>query len=787
MWFKKPFLLTFVLTIVSCLQTFAFKDVQLTNSKAVIDLTNQSLTKSIELDNQWEFYWNQLLSPHETTAKGGILVNFPFEWTKKVNGKSLPSFGYATYKVTVLLPKKRENLLIVIPEVYCAYRLYVNGNLEASNGIVAANKDDFEPYWERNTVVIPTGIDTLTLLLQVANFAHSKGGVKKSLVIGDRDYLILKERQAQSINLLLTGCLIMGGLFFMGLYLLGKKDKTILLFALFSLIFSYRMIGTDTYVLHSIIPNMSWQFTVRLEYLALFIGIGLFSLYTLYLYPRDINPLVAKGISAASALFSLAVLCLPPLYFTQLIDPFLVVMLFCLVYVPYVYIKAYRRNRSGAIYTLMSSFALFPVFAISLFHYWALIPPYQLATFICYIAFFFLQSLALSHRVSFALKKAKTIAEEGLNAKSEFLSNMSHEIRTPLNAVIGMSHLLLKNNPREDQADKLDVLLFSANNLMAIVNDILDYHKIEAGKISIEHIEMDIASIATYVVKGLEIAAQEKGIELNLTIDKALKNKVMGDPTRTSQVITNLVHNAIKFTNKGSVHLSIDVESQSKTTITLNVQVKDTGIGISKEKQDLIFERFEQANPSVYKGPRGTGLGLAISKKILELQDSTLSLKSIEDKGSTFYFEQTFKKAGKRNEINYNVEPVKEELKPFKGVHILLVEDNPMNILVAQRYLEGWGASIDVALNGFEALHKFDDAKHSLILMDLQMPILDGYEAAKKMRKSGVTKPIIALTANLAAEIQEQIKEVGMNDYIIKPFLPDELFKKVSNYVLGNQ
>jgi signal transduction histidine kinase/CheY-like chemotaxis protein len=750
-----------------------------------IDLRKQNFDATIRLNGQWAFYWHQLIAPADTDTHQAVMVNFPFKWDGyELKGQTLPSFGYATYKLRILLPKNHPPLRIAAPDVYSAYRLYANQVNVAENGTISTTQAGFVPHWHYNAFDVPANTDTLNLTLQIANFVHSKGGISKSLIIGKSEVIDLKRAQDSAFDLLLTGCLFMGGLFFLGLYLFGNRDKAILLFSLYSIVYSYRLIGVDNYVLHTIMPDVSWYITVRLEYLSLFLGIGLFGLYTRCLYPLDINRSILYTISFVCFLFGLGALCLPPIYFTRLVNPFLGIMVFCLVYIPYVYAKAYKHNRPGSIYALISAVALMVVFAVTLLHYWAFIGQLKGPVSVCYIAFFFLQSLVLSHRVSFVLTGARQQAEQGLRAKSEFLSTMSHEIRTPLNSVIGMSHLLLKNDPRADQVEQLDVMLFSANNLLSIVNDILDYNKIEAGKIDFEHTEMDIAAIARNIVSGLRSSAEDKGIELNLKVAGGLKTKLIGDPTRIFQVITNLVHNAIKFTPKGFVELGILVTAQTEKTITLNIQVRDTGIGISKEKQKLIFERFTQADSSTSRGFGGTGLGLAICKRILELQNSSLQLFSEPGKGSSFFFVQTFAKSIKTIEQQaLESKAPKQDDKPFTGIAILLVEDNPMNVMVAQKFLQRWGATIDVAVNGLEALEKLDVNRHRLVLMDLNMPVMDGYESTSRMRANGVTIPIVALTANLPAEIEDQAKQSGINDIVVKPFLPDELFRKVLQHI----
>jgi len=760
----------------------------LPNAKnGILDLRKIPLSQIVSLDGEWLFYWNQLIDSGSVRNKNQKyeIVNFPFRWDNyQLNGQRLPSYGHASYRLTVILPKTHEPLRIVVPEMYSAYSLFINGKKVAKNGQVSDNIKKFKPYWQYQTVELNQNTDTLEMILHVANYSHIKGGVAKSIELGTKSQMETHWIHGIAIDLLLTGCLFMGGLFFLGLYLLGSRDKAILLFSLYSIVYSYRIMGGGNYVIHTILPGFDWFIAIRMEYMSLFLSIGLFTLYTNYLYPKDVNKLIVRTISILCFTFALISLIFPPIIFTQLINPFIIVMLSCIFYVLYVYFIAYKQRRPGSLYALFSSLMLMINFLILILNYWHLSPELQLPSFICYVLFFFFQSLILSNRVSFTLKKARKEAELGLIAKSEFLSTMSHEIRTPLNSVIGLSHLLLKDNPRIDQAENLNVMLFSANNLLAIVNDILDYNKIEAGKISFENIQMDVYSLSKNIVQSLQISASDKGISLNLKIDKKLDIPIFGDPTRLSQVLNNLLHNAIKFTEHGQVLLEITKIQETEKLIKLLFSIKDTGIGISKEKQKLIFERFTQADSSTSRGFGGTGLGLAISKKIIELQNSSLHLESEEGKGSNFYFTQTFEKS-LQNQIQEKSEMTlkTEDHNLLSGITILLVEDNPINVLVAQKFLERWGAKIITATNGLEAFNMVDPEKHDLVLIDLHMPVMDGYESSRKMREKGVNLPIIALTANLPSEIENEIKLSGINDVIVKPFLPDELCKKILLFV----
>ncbi len=751
--------------------------------KGVLDLRGMNLSdKPVALDGEWGFFWKQLLTPDKPFPTGTPdYVAFPSLWKNiELNGHKLPSQGYATYTLSVLLPKKRTRIGMEVPDVYCTYKLYVNGVVQVQNGQPGTTADASTPFWTTRTIALPPGEpDTLTLVLQIANFWHFKGGPYKEILIGDKDMLFLKKNRDAAYDLVLAGCMFMGGLFFLGLFVFGRHDKTTLYFSLFCILYSYRMVGTDAYVLHTLFEHLNWFITIRIEYITLSLGAVLFCCYTRNLFPNDAHPLIMKVIIFFCLLYCGFNIFTPPMIFTAVLNVFLVTMFICIGYALYVNLQAARNRRSGSLYALLSTVIMLLILLLSNLNYFGLIPAVKLIDFTGYLAFFFLQSLALSHRFADTFQRATLQAQQGLKAKSEFLSTMSHEIRTPLNAVIGMTHLLRRNKPRGDQKEDLDVLLFSASNLLSIVNNILDYNKIEEGKISIEQIPMDLNAITRNIVAGLKSAAQEKGIALLLDIDHRLDKKLIGDPTRTSQVINNLVHNAIKFTREGSVRLSIHVETMTEGSATITIKVKDTGIGIPKDKQKMIFDRFTQADSSTSRSYGGTGLGLAITKKILEMQSVSLQLESEPGKGSIFYFTQHFplthEQAGEKDDATESV----DNSHLLAGICLLLVEDNPLNVLVAQTILENSGAVVEVAVNGQEALEMLDPGRHQLILMDLHMPVMDGYEATVLLRKRGFKLPIIALTASTPKEVEGEAYAAGLTDIVVKPFDPDDLCRVI--------
>ncbi len=381
------------------------------------------------------------------------------------------------------------------------------------------------------------------------------------------------------------------------------------------------------------------------------------------------------------------------------------------------------------------------------------------------------------------LIRARKVAEEASRVKDEFLSTVSHEIRTPLNAIVSIANLLQEMSHTQEQDEYFTVLKHSSDNLLHLINDILDYSKIEAGRVELTERNLNLRDLVSSLLYGINLKAEEKGLQLKVDIDDRLPAFITGDPVKIGQVLTNLLGNAVKFTDKGFVELKMQLNSQSAKEISIDFCVKDTGIGIPEDKLDKVFEAFTQANYDVNLKYGGTGLGLTISQKLLALYGSKLTVKSREGEGTEFCFNLRLK-PGTEDVANTTI--LAEDGASIAGVRLLLVEDNPVNVMVVSKYLERWGVVFDVAEHGLEAVKKVVQQDYKLVLMDLQMPYMDGYEATTAIRQLADEKykrlPVIALSASTRYDYKERMKASGINDFVSKPFNANELKTKIAFY-----
>jgi len=386
---------------------------------------------------------------------------------------------------------------------------------------------------------------------------------------------------------------------------------------------------------------------------------------------------------------------------------------------------------------------------------------------------------------------AKEKAEEASLAKARFLSAMSHEIRTPMNAIIGIINLMQSNNGTPEQ---IDSLRFSANNLLALINDILDFNDLDRNSLTLTKEEFSIQDMAKYVGMGLDGMARKKELNFQLNIDNKIPKTIIGDPLRLSQVLNNLTHNALKFTEQGTVTIDIIEHSQTEEKVEIFFGITDTGRGIPIDQRNTILNEFAQVEKSTIL--EGAGLGLAITSKLLELYKSKIHIESEVGIGSKFSFIISFDKLSNTarndspdsNKNNSNL-PADKSI-ALMGRKILIVEDNLLNQKITKKILERWGAEAPIAENGKIAVEMVQQTKYDLILMDLQMPVMNGIEATKLIRMiKGYTQkvPIIALTASAVVEVKEEALASGMNHFISKPFRPDNLFEKICEHLPSTQ
>jgi PAS domain S-box-containing protein len=383
------------------------------------------------------------------------------------------------------------------------------------------------------------------------------------------------------------------------------------------------------------------------------------------------------------------------------------------------------------------------------------------------------------------LVAARKKAEEATRAKADFLSMVSHEIRTPMNAIIGIAHLLQETSLSARQFEYLRLLKFSSENLLNLLNGILDFSKMEAGKATLEERTFNIRQLVYSTFYALSAKAEEKQLAVRVEVDERLPAHLQGDPVKLGQVLTNLLSNALKFTEKGSITVALRVEELHADSVCVGFRVTDTGIGIPRDRLAHVFEEFTQASSDIALKYGGTGLGLTISRKLVELHGGALTVESEQGAGSTFSFSLRLKIG---QDLQESAGPSERLADPdaLRGLRVLVAEDNTVNVFILTQFLRKWGVAVDVVDTGRKALEKLQAGPYDVAMMDLQMPELDGYEVTRTIRSHPEERlrrlPIIALSASTRIGLEDRLDSAGFTDFVSKPFKPEALFLKLALY-----
>ena len=588
--------------------------------------------QTFPLNGEWKFYPSKFIDPGKSHHADFTLLEAPRRWEQS----GLEAMGYGSYGLKIYKNSK-THLGLRIPDIFSAYHLYVNGELLASMGKPGMSKQSEDPGRNFNLVSLShIQSDTLHIVIHISNFVHSKGGLGSTIIIGSFSYLTHEKFINDVYDVFMAGCLIMGAFFFLGLYLYGRQERMVIYFSLFCLVYAYRIIGWGNYVLHDLI-DIPYRLGMTIEYGTFYLTACFFTLYLKQLFPEETPKRAANTIITLSILWTLMTL-LPVHIFTRLNDPFLLFLLLGMFFAVFVYTRAIIKERKGAIYSVYSTIGILIVFSMKTMAYLNIIEEILWVSMIGQLIFFLFQALILSQHFTESWRYAKREAEKAAKAKSDFLSIMSHEIRTPLNSIIGTTYHLMDEEPRKDQLDELNNLKNSSEYLLTLINNVLDYSKIDAGKLELELVRISLKEFCSSIFNVFKPIADTKQIKLKFSYDENLPQIVELDKTRVNQILTNLLGNAIKFTDEGSVHFEVGRGIAENTKVEVIFKVEDTGIGISNDLRDRIFKSFEQASTSTTRKYGGTGLGLSITKQLVEQMGSTIHLKSEPGHGSLFYF-----------------------------------------------------------------------------------------------------------------------------------------------------
>lgn len=791
---------------------------------AVIDLRAVDLTRqgTMSLDGAWEFYPGVFLEAGARPPTEPGMIQVPGSWNNFVTpaGVKMGASGFGTYRMRVLLQSRRP-VAFRVGEVGTAYRLICNGVLLGGQGVPAETAELTQPRTQPATYFFEPASGEIEVILHVANYSYRKGGIWHSIQFGDAAQLVDAHLRREWLDLFLLAVLAVLGLYHLGFVAVARRPA--IFFGMFCFDMGVRESVTDSKILLSVFPALPFEALIKIEYVTLALSVPLFALYLHSVFAPHFRREAVRVTLWIAAAYTLVVLLLPARVYTVTVIYYQLYTVAFVIYSVIAAVRALSAGRPGSRPVLISGLIVAAAAINDILHTNHIINTTgnlaapAVSLFVLgqarVLAGMIGQTFQTTHRLALKLRQknsqlgslndqlsqlksgleeqviqrtreledAMEKSEQAAWSKSMFLATMSHELRTPLHSIIGFADLMTSEDLHAETArNYIGIMGSNARHLLQIVNDILDYSKLEAGKLEIDSVSFSLRDVCQNVINAQGFSAAKNGNVLSLHIDPGLPDGFKGDPMRLAQILINLVSNATKFTENGDVELRIELVSSAEDTYDVRFSVKDTGIGIDAEDISRIFERFGQADSGIARKYGGTGLGLPIVQMLLKAMGSKLVVQSEKGKGSRFSFSLTLRDAhsfvattaASRGETD------------LEGLRVLLVDDNELNRMLAETMLHKWKVKVDSASNGQEAVQMALSAAYDVILMDLQMPVMDGFEASSKLREMGIRIPILALSAASVAEVRQRAAAHGMNDFIGKPFQQMDLHDKIKEHSL---
>ncbi len=759
--------------------------------------------KAFALNGQWEFYWNQLIKPADfrmgSVRKAGSYINFPSQWTSQ--SLKHPNEGYGTYRLLLKFDQPPKNPVIQAKMFISSCNMYVNGDLVYESGTVGKTRSTTYGRFKPDMVFLNNIGRENEIILHISNFDFANGGLAASLIFGDATHLTTEIEKRTFFDAFLFGSILFMGLYHLILYMLRKKEYSLLYFSMICFLVAIRTLLMDEMLLYKFVGDLSLVFFLKISMLTLSLSIVLFVMFINEIFP-DETPRWFTGFSQIVGLiYSAITIILPDKLNDYFLVPYEIASIFIFISLIAITFKSVTKKREGSVIIFTAVFVIFIIIANDVLNQLGLI---KTAFFIPVglFVFLFVQSFMLSKKFADSFRRVEVLSNRLLSLdrlKDEFLANTTHELKTPLNGIIGIAQSMMDGDfgeLNEVGRNNISLIETSGKRLNSLIDDILDYSKIKNKEFTLNRKPMELRHVSETVMALMKPLAAVKSLEFINEIGVSMP-LVFADENRLEQILINLIGNATKFTEKGFVRLYANEKDGF-----VYISVEDSGIGVPKDKRESIFNSFKQADNSISREYGGTGLGLSISKKLVELHGGFIQLESVVGEGSVFTFtlpvsEELVVDKVRDTEIQANITVPPMEAKPFlpdiksadsERLKILIVDDDPINLQVLYNFLTYQSFDVTIAVNGKEAIDivsNTDRSRFSIMIVDVMMPEISGYEVCKTVRcnYSVAELPILVLTAKSRKNDIVMGFESGANDYLEKPFDKYELIARVNSLI----